>query len=239
MLKGSALSAIARIPFTSENYSLVVKHFQERFGQKEAIVESLYFILQNLPKTGNKFADIQRVSETIEKVLRQLEAQGESIDEQRVLIQQIISKYPPEVITQLEEAKEPLRPWSIKSLRKAIFHYVTVQENVQRYVSSVNYNVKGQHFVPRQLTSDYHRPSAEMLTANSLRGSQQEGQIKASLPCIFCKGNHFNDMCDKFTTLTERKQILSQQRRCFICLKVGHVLKDCPSPQKKIMLSLW
>ena len=92
MLKGSALSAIARIPFTSENYSLVVKLFQERFGQKEAIVESLYFKLQNLPKTDNKFADIQWVSETIEKVLRQLEAQGKSIDEQRVLIQQIISK---------------------------------------------------------------------------------------------------------------------------------------------------
>ena len=91
MLKGSALSAIARIPFTSENYLLVFKLFQERFGQKEAIVESLYFKLQNLPKTGNMFADIQRVSETIEKILRQLEAQGESIDEQRVLIQQIIS----------------------------------------------------------------------------------------------------------------------------------------------------
>ena len=213
---------------------MVVKLFQERFGQKEAIVESLYFKLQNLPKTGIKFADVQWVSETIEKVLRQLEAQGESIDEQRVMIQQIISKYPPEVITKLEEAKEPLRPWSIKSLRKAIFHYVTVQENAQRYVSSVNTNVKGQHFVPRQLNSASHRLSAEVLTANSQRGSQQEGQIKASLRCIFCKGNHFNDMCDKFTTLTERKQILSQQRRCFVCLKVGHVLKDCPSPQKKI-----
>ena len=174
------------------------------------------------------------MSKTIEKVLRQLEAQGESIDGQRVLIQQIISKYPPEVITKLEEAKEPLRQWSIKSLRKAIFHHVTVQENVQRYVSSVNTNVKGQHFVPRQITSDSHRPCAEVLTANSQRGSQQEGQIKASLPCIFCKGNHFNDICDKFTTLTERKQILSQQRRCFVCLNVGHELKDCPSPQKKI-----
>ena len=108
----------------------------------------------------------------------------------------------------------------------------TVQENVQRYVSRVNANVKGQHFVPRQLTSDSHRPSAEVLTANSQRGSQQEGQIKA-LPCIFCKGNHFNDMCDKVTTLTERK-ILSQQRRCFVCLKVGHVLKDCPTSQKKV-----
>ena len=68
VLKGSALSAIAGIPLTSENYSLVVNFLQERFGQKEAIVES-YFRLQNLPKTGNKrFADIQRVSETIEKV---------------------------------------------------------------------------------------------------------------------------------------------------------------------------
>ena len=53
----------------------------------------------------------------------------------RVLIQQIISKYPPEVVTKLEETKEPLRSWSIKSLRKAICHYVTVQENVQCYVS--------------------------------------------------------------------------------------------------------
>ena len=162
VLKGSALSAIAGIPLTSENYSLVVKLLKERFGRMEAIVESLYFKLQNLPKTGNKYSDIQRVSETIEKVLRQLEAQGESIDEQRVLIQQIISKYPPEVITKLEGAKEPLRPWSIKSLRQAICHYVTVQENVQCYVSSVNTNVKGQHFVPRQLTSDSHRSSAEV-----------------------------------------------------------------------------
>ena len=98
-------------------------------------------------------------------------------------------------------------------------------KRMYNYVSSVNPNVKGQHFVPRQLTSDSHRPSADLLTANSQRGSQQEGRIKASLHFIFCKGNHFNDMCDKFTTLTERKQILSQQRRCFICLKVGHVLK--------------
>ena len=57
MLKGSALSAIAGIPLTSENYSLVVKLLQGRFGRKETIVESLYFKLQYLPKTGIKFAD--------------------------------------------------------------------------------------------------------------------------------------------------------------------------------------
>ena len=55
VLKGSALSAIAGIPLTSENYSLVVKLLQERFGRKEAIVESLYFKLQS--ESCNKFAD--------------------------------------------------------------------------------------------------------------------------------------------------------------------------------------
>ena len=59
-------------------------HWVLNFYRKDLVersVESLYFRLQNLPKTGNKFADTQRVSETIEKVLRQQEAQGESIDE--------------------------------------------------------------------------------------------------------------------------------------------------------------
>ena len=60
MLKGSALPAIAGIPLTSENYSLVIKLLQERFGRKEAIVESLYSKLQNLPKSGNKFAEVSK-----------------------------------------------------------------------------------------------------------------------------------------------------------------------------------
>ena len=239
MLKGSALSVIAGIPLTSENYTVAVKLLQERFGRKEAIIEVLYFKLQSLPKVNNKFAEIQRMSESVEKVLRQLEAQGESINEQRILIQQIISKYPPEVITKLEEAKEPVTPWSMRSLRKAISQYITVQENVQRYVSNNNLNGRGQPFGSRQTRflhdsqrplNDSQRPSTEALAVNS----QREGnQSRASLPCIFCKGSHFNDMCDKYTTLAERRQKLNQQRRCFICLKVGHVAKDCAGAQKK------
>ena len=80
------------------------------------------------------------------------------------------------------------------------------------------------------ILNDSQRPSTEALAVNS----QREGnQSRASLPCIFCKGSHFNDMCDKYTTLAERRQKLNQQRRCFICLKVGHVAKDCAGAQKK------
>ena len=251
VLKGSALSTIVGIPLTNDDYALAVRLLQEKFGQKEAIVGVLYSRLQNLPKASNKFVDIQRTSETIEKLLRQLEAQGELINEQRILIQQIISKYPSEVIIKLEETKEPVVPWSVGSLRKAIGSYIAVQENVQRYVSTNNPNVRGQENVQRYVStnnpnvrgqsfasrqtrsqSDSQRPFTETLVTNVQRKSAGN-QTKASLPCLFCRGCHFNDMCDKFITLAGRKQVLNQERRCYICLKVGHVSKDCPSSQKK------
>ena len=90
----------------------------------------------------------------------------------------------------------------------------TVQENGQRYVSSVNTNVKGQHFLPRQLTSDFHRPSAEVLTANS-EVVNKRAKLRHHYLVLSAKVTILM-MCDKFTTLTERKQILSQQRRLFV-----------------------
>jgi len=38
--------------------------------------------------------------------------------------------------------------------------------------------------------------------------------------------------CDKCTTLYDRKQQLSLQGRCFICLKVGYLFKNCDSYKK-------
>ena len=187
MLKGSALSTIVGIPFTNDNYALAVRLLQEKFGQKEAIVG---------------------VSKLL---LRQLEAQEESFNEQKILIQQIILKYPSEVIVKLEETKEPVVPWSVdlESLRKAIVSYIAVQENVQRYVSTNNPivrgqdnvqryvstnnpNVRGQSVVLRQAksTQDSQRPLTETLVTNAQR-KNVGNQTKVSLPCLFCRGLSF------------------------------------------------
>ena len=95
--------------------------------------------------------------------------------------------------------------------------------------------MKGQHFLPKQLTSDSHRPSVEVLTANS-EIVNKRAKLRHHYLVLSAKVTILM-MCDKFTTLTKRKQILSQQRRCFICLKGGHVLKDCPSFSEEGMLS--
>ena len=80
--------------------------------------------------------------------------------------------------------------------------------------------------------------SAETLVANSSRVSQKSTgnrsqQREPSMPCIFCKSIHFNDSCDKFVTVADRKTQLSSQGRCFVCLKVGYTYKECPHARSK------
>ena len=80
--------------------------------------------------------------------------------------------------------------------------------------------------------------SAETLVVNSkqhhLKGVRNNYQkSEPSRPCVFCRGSHFSDSCDRYVTVNNRKSQLVSQGRCFICLRVGHTYKQCPSAQSR------
>ena len=81
----------------------------------------------------NRTGDIKSTYENVEKILRQLEAQGEDINNQRILVQQILSKFPMQVIIKLEESKKLEDLWTVPSLRRSLQRYVTIFTNAQRY----------------------------------------------------------------------------------------------------------
>jgi len=81
--KELALSAVQGPLVTAENHTLTVNLLKEKFGRKDVIIESLYSKLQRLPKSGNKLKEIQYVSETTERLLRELKTQDEYINGQR------------------------------------------------------------------------------------------------------------------------------------------------------------
>ena len=97
---------IAGISITNEGYDVAIQILQERFGNKEVIIEALYAKLQCLPAASNKFSDIKYTYDVIERLLRQLEAQGEIVNQQKMLIHQLLSKFPLEVIVKLEDVKK-------------------------------------------------------------------------------------------------------------------------------------
>ena len=95
-------------------------------------------------------------------------------------------------------------------------------------------NVKRQqHPVSKQVRplTETYGDLTEVLAVSS--SGITKGGSKFSLPWIFCRGDHFNDMCHQYPNLNGREKRLSQQGRCFICLKSGHIMKDCTSSQIK------
>ncbi|XP_065061333.1 uncharacterized protein LOC135688421 [Rhopilema esculentum] len=55
---------------------------------------------------------------------------------------------------------------------------------------------------------------------------------KKSIRCYFCGKGHFSNECKEVTDLRQRKAILQAAKRCFKCLRVGHVSKDCSFNRK-------
>ena len=47
--------------------------------------------------------------------------------------------------------------------------------------------------------------------------------------CLFCSSRHFSASCTKVTEPDAWKRILQELRRCFVCLKSGHIGRDCNS----------
>ena len=96
---------IAGISITNKGYDVAMQVLQERFGNKEVIIEALYAKLQHLPTALTKFSDIKYTYDVIERLLRQLEAQGEIVNQKKMLIHQLLSKFPLEVIIKLDVKK--------------------------------------------------------------------------------------------------------------------------------------
>ena len=103
-----------------------------------------YNIYQQLQ---NKLSDVKYIYDVIEKLLQQLESQGEIVNQQKMLIHQLLSKFPLAVILKLEDVKRCDQVWMMQLLRKSLSQYVMVQENVQRQVS----NVRGGSLQGRQV----------------------------------------------------------------------------------------
>jgi len=238
-VRGAAYTAIHGISVTDDNYDVAVQILKDKFGKKEVIIEALYSQLQHLPLATSRFNDIKHNYEAMEKIFRQLESQAENIDQQRMLVQQILSKFPTEVIVKLEEMKDLTKAWSVKLLRESLKCYVNVHENARRY----EFNSKGQSYrnnkrsdfkSQRSFTEKQGSQSVDTFVVDSRKSSGRQQNIREpKYPCVFCKGAHFNDNCQKYTSLSSRKQQLSNQGRCFICLKVGHMYKDCSNPYLK------
>ena len=54
-----------------------------------------------------------------------------------------------------------------------------------------------------------------------------DNERNRAIKCVFCDAAHKLHLCKKVTNHNVRRKILSQKNRCFICLRPGHVARNC------------
>ncbi len=130
-MTGKAEILVRGYALTRENYPLVIKLLEERFGGKQACVAAHHQELMNIPASTNNTTRLRTTFDHMESHLRSLEALGES-QEQPIFVSMIQNKLPSDVLLQLEMLKETTTEWTVTSLRKAFQRHLMAREAAER-----------------------------------------------------------------------------------------------------------
>ena len=214
LLESSAREAISGFSLTAANYREAISLLKKRFGIKQHIVDKHLEVLFSIEPvvSANNVSGLRRLFDTVTSHIRSLE----SLNVQPVTY---ASTFCPKLLTKLPSelrliVSRTLRDdeWSVASLLTAIEQEVTARERS-------GMNVANQPTQHRDV-----RPS--IATAMAL----MSGNPSSSQPvCCYCSHPHKSIDCESVVQAGARKQILKKSGRCFICLKKGHLSRECRS----------
>jgi len=178
---------------------VAIETLQSRYGKTEVIINTLYAELQKLPMAQPTFDNIKATFDNMERILRQLTTLGEDISQQRLLVQQILSKFPLEVTVKLEEARfNTGAPWTVKTLRQAIQRFMDIRSNAKELATvSDELHTTSLPTIDAPVTTSRYRQQPEHQLNQPRRYNSS-----ARKPCTYCQGNHNLFECRTFPTTT-------------------------------------
>ncbi|KAI1727983.1 gag protein [Ditylenchus destructor] len=241
-LYGEAKQAVSGYQISNDNYPIIVDLLKRRYGNKQAIAESLQAELIALPKAGENVHALKNLSESIERICRQMSAMQISVDHP-IIATTIKTKLPYKVITTLvEKEKASGQKWNATQIRQELQDIIAVREEVSR---NMQFDCHSQQKQERFNQARNHRNDREKVSHNIQfeyqshqnqerhREQQHAHPLTMSSPktkCHFCNTElHWSEQCRAVTSQEERKRKLTEQKRCFLCLSDKHAIRQCQS----------
>ena len=211
LLEGRAREAISGLAITDANYSVAIEILEHRFGDKEKATAAHMEELMSLDSvtSDTHLIELRKLYDKTESSIRSLDALGVKLESYGVLLTPVFVKKLPMEMRLAVSRKVPQKDWTMDKILSVFLEELEARERAAL--------PKGKPVIRR---------SKEYPTTRAFMGSGQSG-------CCYCKGeDHGPVNCKRFATVDERKRIIREQGRCFVCLRPGHISRNCRSSAK-------
>ena len=217
LLEGRARETIAGLPLTNANYSVAVDLLEKRFGSKEKITAAHMEALMSLDSVSSDHHvyDLRRLYDKAESNIRSLAALGVAVESFGALLAPVFIRKLPSEMRLTIARKVSNDDWNMTKILEVLLEELEARERASLPKSRDN----------KQTHSPYRRGKDSPTTATFAGGSKSG--------CCFCQQeDHTPTQCTKVPGMDERKRLIREQGRCFICLRPGHISKHCRSSLK-------
>ena len=224
-LEQSAADTMSGLKLNSANYHEAIKLLTNRFGNKQIIVGSCMDSLQKLPVVETMdLKKLRSLYDHIEGSVRSLSSVG---------IKAEMAKLPAEIRIEInksmpghdDDIEDNDQTLELERLLQAFRKELQIREKC----NCVPLSNKKEFTSASSSQQARHQPTVATLY------TENDKVITGKFVCVYCKGRHSPDKCNIITDYSARKNILRQQARCFLCLKSGHVLRNCRNTSYKCL----
>ena len=212
-LQGPALEAIAGLTLTAANYQEAVEVLKQRFGNKQRIIDKHMEVLLGVDAVSSdaNLKALRRLYDTVEAQVRGLKAMGVTAETYGGLLSSVmLSKVPLEIRLIISRAIGD-GDRKLDGLMKLLLDELQARE---RSVAGEFTPVKA-----REKPGRFPNTAAALLT----------GSPGTTPTCYYCRQAHRTYECKNVMSIEERRHILREAGRCFVCLRKGHIGYQCPS----------
>ena len=244
-LTGEAQSCIEGLSLCNDNYQIALGLLKERYGDKQILISShMNKLLElNVIVESNNTKDLRSLYDHVNAQVRSLQSIGlNASDYGPMLIPVLMSKLPHE-LKLLITRQFGKGVWDVKIILESLKSEIETREKLK--ITSVQNDEGEAPFSGSSLySSTYSNNSTYQKKGNYNRTREpsnnslsKDNHNRAREPsnnnlCVYCEKSHKSNKCVIVTKVDSRKFILRKSGRCFLCLRQGHIVRDCPAKMK-------
>ena len=209
LLRGKAEQLVNGLSLTGENYETALQLLDERYGDKQGLINehtSKLIKLQKVKDVSDTVA-LRELYDDIECHIRNLDVlKPDCLSTLGTMLITVILEKIPEELRLLTTRKFNNAEWDVRELLNEFKNELSVREKC---------DIK-----PKQNSPEKSKPNYLSSAIGLHSGSSK-------ISCAFCKGTHYSDKCETVTDISSRKESLRRSGKCFIGLKPGHMSRNC------------